>query len=309
MTETPTEVQRILDPGDRRASPARVAVVQCDAQVGLDHRDDNVRRGLDLAARAADDGATLIVLPELCATGYAFATRAEAYAHAEDVPSGDTVRVWEEFARARGVHLVGGLVERDGVRLYDTAVLVGPNGYVGRYRKTHLWNTEKLWFTPGDLGCPVFDTPIGRIGLLVCWDIWFPEVPRLLALQGADIICSSNNWVWTPPPIFDSSGRCMATYLTMTAAHVNNVVIAAANRIGTDRDARFLGCSLIAGTNGWPIGEVAGSDEERILTADIDVVASRSAPIWNNLNDLVRDRRTDLYDPMLGYTLSPTVPR
>lgn len=299
----------MTDDADGRVSPARVAVVQCGAQVGVTNRTDNLERGLALAANAADDGATLIVLPELTSTGYTFATRAEAFAHAEEVPSGPTVRAWEKFARERGVHLVAGLAERDGPRLFDTAVLVGPDGYVGRYRKTHLWNTEKLWFTPGDEGYPVFETPLGRIGLLICWDIWFPEVPRLLAMQGADIICSVNNWVWTPPPIFDASGKCMAVYLTMTAAHVNNVVIAAANRIGTDRDARFLGCSLIAGTNGWPIGDVAGPDEERVLTADIDIVASRSAPIWTSLNDLVRDRRTDLYDDMLGYTLSPRAPR
>ncbi|MFE6871795.1 nitrilase family protein [Kitasatospora sp. NPDC057692] len=294
---------------DHRVSPARIAVVQCDAQVGTANRERNLRRGLDLAGQAADGGATLVVLPELCATGYAFATRAEAYAHAEEVPSGATVRAWEAFARDRGVHLVGGLVEQDGVRLFDSAVLVGPDGYIGHYRKTHLWNTEKLWFTPGDRGFPVFETRLGRIGLLICWDIWFPEVPRLLALQGADIICSANNWTWTPPPVLDASGRCMAAYLTMTAAHVNNVVIAAANRIGTDRDARFLGCSLIAGTGGRPLGEIAGPDEERVLTADVDVVASRAAPIWNPLNDLVRDRRTDLYDPMLGYRRSGPFPR
>lgn len=308
VTDDPPLSPRTHRP-DGRVSPARVAVVQCDAQVGVANRTGNLERGLALAAEAADSGATLIVLPELVATGYAFATRAEAFAHGEEVPSGPTVRAWEEFARERDVHVVAGLAERDGPRLFDTAVLVGPDGYVGRYRKTHLWNTEKLWFTPGDEGYPVFETPLGRIGLLICWDIWFPEVPRLLAMQGADIICGANNWVWTPPPIFDASGKCMAAYLTMTAAHVNNVVIAAANRVGTDRDARFLGCSLIAGTNGWPIGDVAGPDEERILTADIDVVASRGAPIWTSLNDLVRDRRTDLYDAMLGYTLSPPAPR
>ncbi|MCZ7019414.1 nitrilase-related carbon-nitrogen hydrolase, partial [Salmonella enterica] len=86
-----------------------------------------------------------------------------------------------------------------------------------------------------------FETPIGRIGLLICWDIWFPEVPRILSQQGADIICSLNNWVWTPPPLFDEAGKCMASYLTMTAAHVNNVFIAAASRIGEERDARYLG--------------------------------------------------------------------
>ncbi|MFI7439612.1 nitrilase family protein [Nonomuraea indica] len=299
----------MTDAENHPVSPARVAVIQFDPQVGLDNRAANTDRALALAERAADDGATLIVLPELSATGYSFRDRAEAYAHAEEVPDGATVRTWESFARERGVHVVTGLAERDGVRLFDTAVLVGPDGYVGRYRKTHLWNREKLWFTPGDLGFPVFDTPIGRIGLLICWDIWFPEVPRLLAQQGADIICSVNNWVWTPPPIFDETGRCMASYLTMTAAHVNNVFIAAANRVGTDRGARFLGCSLIAGTNGWPIGRVAGAEEETILTADIDVVSARSAPIWNQLNDLIRDRRTDLYDPLLGYGLGHVAPR
>ena len=292
-----------------RVSPATVAVVQFDPQVGLEHGEHNRTRALELAAQAAADGATLIVLPELATTGYTFASREEAYAHAEPVPEGPTVAAWEAFAREHGVHLVGGIAERDGVRLFDTAVLIAPDGYVGRYRKTHLWNQEKLWFTPGDEGLPVFETTIGRIGLLICWDIWFPEVPRLLAQQGADIIASINNWVWTPPPLFDEAGRCMATYLTMTAAHVNNVVIAAADRVGTERDSRFLGCSVIAGTNGWPIGRVAGPEEETILSAEIDVVAARSAPIWNDLNDLLRDRRTDLYDGMLGYRLGPALPR
>jgi len=161
----------------------------------------------------------------------------------------------------------------------------------------------------GRSGLSSFDTPIGRIGLLICWDIWFPEVPRILSQQGADIICSLNNWVWTPPPLFDDAGKCMASYLTMTAAHVNNVFIAAASRIGEERGARYLGCSLIAGTNGWPIGQVASADKQEILFADIDLTSSRSALIWNNLNDLHRDRRTDLYDQMLGYTQHPCLPR
>ena len=155
----------------------------------------------------------------------------------------------------------------------------------------------------------MFETAIGPIGMLVCWDIWFPEVPRLLAQQGADIICSVNDWVWTPPPLFDETGKCMATYLTMTAAHVNNVYIAAADRVGVERGARFLGCSVIAGTNGWPLGPVAGPEEETILTADVDLSTARSAPVWSELNDLLRDRRNDLYDGMLGYRLNAALPR
>ena len=290
-------------------SPVRIAVVQFDPQVGTQHCQTNLQNSLQLAQQAAKNGANLIVLPELANTGYLFSSRQDAFKHAEVVPDGPSVRTWIDFARQHQVYLVAGLAEQEGMQLFDTAVLLGPDGFIGKYRKAHLWNKEKLWFTPGDLGFPVFETPIGRIGLLICWDIWFPEVPRLLSLQGADIICSLNNWVWTPPPLFDDAGKCMASYLTMTAAHVNNVFIAAANRIGEEQGERYLGCSLIAGTNGWPIGEVAPADEQTILYADIDLSTARSAPIWNNLNDLCRDRRVDVYESMLGYHQHPCLPR
>ena len=290
-------------------SAVRVAVVQFDPQTGTHNSQNNLQNSLDLALQAFENGANLIVLPELANTGYVFSSRKDAFNHAETVPDGPSVQAWTRFAQEHQVYLVAGMVEQDDMRLFDTAVLLGPDGFIGKYRKAHLWNKEKLWFTPGDLGFPVFETPIGRIGLLICWDIWFPEVPRLLCQQGADIICSLNNWVWTPPPLFDDSGKCMASYLTMTAAHVNNVFIAAANRIGEEPDARYLGCSLIAGTNGWPIGAVAPADEQIILYADVDLSTARSAPIWNTLNDLQRDRRTDIYDGMLGYCHHPRLPR
>ncbi|AZF35018.1 N-carbamoylputrescine amidase [Pseudomonas sp. R1-43-08] len=290
-------------------SPVRVAVVQFDPQVGTYNRASNLETSLSLALQAVNNGANLIVLPELANTGYLFNSRQDAYLHAEPVPDGPSLRAWMDFAQFHQVHLVAGLAERDGMQLFDTAVLLGPDGLIGKYRKAHLWNKEKLWFSPGNLGFPVFETPIGRIGLLICWDIWFPEVPRILTQQGADIICSLNNWVWTPPPLFDEAGKCMASYLTMTAAHVNNVFIAAANRIGEEQDARYLGCSLIAGTNGWPIGKIASPNEQAIIYADIDLSSARSAPIWNSLNDLQRDRRSDLYDGMLGYRLHPCLPR
>ncbi|MBF6073847.1 nitrilase family protein [Nocardia beijingensis] len=294
---------------DQRHSPLRVAVVQFDPQVGVENLKANAAAVQERLLRAVEEGANLVVLPELATTGYTFATREEAYAHAEVVPDGATVAGWVSFAAEHEVYLVGCLPELDGARLYDTAVLVGPEGFIGKYRKTHLWNEEKLFFTPGDLGYPVFDTKVGRIGLLVCWDIWFPETARIVAQQGADIICIPTGWVWTPPPLYDASGTCMAAYLTMTAAHVNNVFIATADRIGTERTSGFMGNSLIAGTNGWPIGRIAGPDEDTILYADIDVVQARTAPIWNQLNDLHRDRRTDLYDQLLGYRGGPALPR
>lgn len=290
-------------------SPVRAAAIQFDPRVGIENKQFNLAETLRLIGEAADNGANLIVLPELANTGYTFETREEAYLHGENVPGGPTSQAWEDLASERNLYIVGGLVELDGVYIYDTAVLIGPDGFIGKYRKTHLWDREKLIFTPSIDGFPVFETKIGRIGLLICWDIWFPEVPRILAVQGADIICSVNNWVWTPPPLFDNAGNCMASYLTMSASHVNNIPIVAADRVGTERGSKFLGCSLITGINGWPIGEIADPEENAILYADLDVVASRSALIWNSHNDLARDRRIDLYDPLLGYTGGTPFPR
>ena len=294
---------------DTSVSPVRVAVAQFEPRVGVENLKANaVAVGKRLTA-AADAGAGLIVLPELATTGYVFESRDEAFAHAEAVPDGPTVESFAQLAVERNLYIVGCVVEQDGMKLYDTAVLVGPDGYIGRYRKTHLWNTEKLWFTPGDEGFSVFDTRIGRVGLLVCWDIWFPETARIVTQMGADIICIPTGWVWTPPPLYDASGVCMAAYLTITAAHANNVFIATADRIGQERGAGFMGNSLIAGTNGWPIDRIAGPDEDTILYADVDLTAARTAPVWNQLNDLHRDRRTDLYDQMLGYRGATPLPR
>jgi predicted amidohydrolase len=294
---------------DSRVSPVRVAVAQFEPRVGVENLKANAEAVEDRIVAAADAGAQLIVLPELATTGYVFESREEAFAHAEAVPDGRTVESFARLAAERDLYIVGCVVEQDGARLFDTAVLVGPGGYIGRYRKTHLWNTEKLWFTPGDEGFSVFETRIGRIGLLVCWDIWFPETARIVAQMGADIICIPTGWVWTPPPLYDASGVCMAAHLTIAAAHVNNVFIATADRIGQERGAGFMGNSLIASTSGWPVDRIAGPDEDTILYADVDLTAARTAPIWNQLNDLHRDRRTDLYDQMLGYRGATPLPR
>lgn len=295
MSETPRSA---VHPA---VSALRVAAVQSDPQVGLENKEANGAATLQQIRETAANGARLIVLPELASTGYSFDNREEAYAHAEPVPDGPTCTAWTELAKELDVYIVAGIAESDDITLYDTAVLIGPEGFIGKYQKTHLWNREKLIFTPGS-SYPIFETRIGRIGLLICWDIWFPEVARILTAQGADIICSVNNWVWTPPPLFDDAGNCMASYLTMGASHVNGVPIVAANRVGSERGGKFLGCSLITGVNGWPIGGIADAEQKAVLYADLDVMAARSAVVWSDLNDLPRDRRTDLYDTLLGYT-------
>lgn len=290
-----------------QASPVKVAAIQFDPQVGVENKSANLGQTVERIREAASEGARLVVLPELANTGYSFDTRDEAYAHAEEVPSGPACTAWSKEACDLDIYIVAGVAEVEDIYMYDTAVLIGPDGFIGKYRKTHLWNREKLFFTPGD-EYPVFETKIGRIGLLICWDIWLPEVPRILAAQGADVICSVNNWVWTPPPLFDEAGNCMASYLTMAASHCSCVPIVAANRVGEERGGTFLGCSLITGTNGWPIGGIADARSDGTLYADLDLMATRSAVAWSELNDLSRDRRTDLYSPLLGYDKgSPTV--
>lgn len=290
-------------------SPMHAAAIQFDPRVGVEKKKANLAETLRLINKAADNRANLIVLPELCNTGYNFDTREEAYLHGESLPNGPTAQAWQDLARERNLYIVGGLVELDGVYLYNTAVLIGPDGFIGKYRKTHLWDREKLIFTPGIEGFPVFETKIGRIGMLICYDIWFPEVARILAVQGADVICSANNWIWTPPPMLDEAGNGMTTYLTMSTSNLNSVPIIAASRVGSERGSKYLGCSLITGVTGWPIGKVAGPEESTILYADLDIVASRSAMFWSDNNDIARDRRIDLYDPLLGYTGGTPQPR
>ena len=274
----------------------KVACIQLEPSVG--EKDKNVRRTLELVGTAADAGARLVILPELCNSGYVFESRAEAYALAEEIPHGPTCRAWTEIARRRGLYLVAGISERDGEALYNTAVVIGPSGHVGTFRKVHLWGAENLFFEPGNLGFPVFKTALGRIATFICYDGWFPESYRLCALQGADIVCIPTNWV--PIPGQEEKREAMANILCMAAAHANSVFVAAADRIGVERGQPFIGQSIIVSYTGWPIGGPASADREEIIYADVNLADARRGRNWNEYNQVLRDRRIDVYDEMLG---------
>lgn len=273
-----------------------IACVQMEPQVG--RKRHNVAQCVRHIEAAAHHGASLVVLPELVSTGYVFKDRAEVFALAEPVPNGETALLLAETAQRLGVHIVAGIAERLDEQLYNSAILIGPSGFVGVYRKLHLWNDEHRFFEPGDLGVPVFDTPLGRIAVAICYDGWFPETYRLAATQGADIVCVPTNWV--PMPAQPDDRPAMATTLTMAAAHSNGVVIACANRVGIERGQPFVGQSLIVNGNGWPVAGPASIDREEILYAAIDLTRTRAARTLNAFNHVLRDRRTDVYDPMLG---------
>ena len=280
----------------RKESIVKIACCQMEPIVG--NKSDNLKKSIQMIEEAASNGANLIVLPELCNSGYVFETREEAFELSEEIPSGDSCKSWSKICKKLGVHIVAGINERAGDLLYNSSVVLGPNDYVGTFRKVHLWNEENLFFEPGDLGFPVFKTPIGRISCHICYDSWFPESYRLAALQGADIVCVSTNWV--PIPGQDKGREAMANILVMAAAHVNSVFIAAADRIGTERGQPFIGQSLIASYTGWPIGGPASTDKEEIIYAEANLSDARRKRNWTEYNQALRDRRKDVYGEMLG---------
>ena len=284
------------NPAERGVEDLVVACVQMEPHVGSKH--DNVAQCIRHIEAAAHHGASLVVLPELANSGYVFSDRDEAFALAEPLPEGETAQLLAETTQRLGIHVVMGIAERSGNQLYNSAILTGPAGHIGVYRKLHLWNNEHRFFEPGDRGVPVFDTPLGRIAIAICYDGWFPETYRLAAMQGADIVCVPTNWV--PMPAQPDDRPAMATTLTMAAAHSNGVVIACANRIGMERGQPFVGQSLIVGGNGWPVAGPASVDREEILYAAIDLTRTRSERTLNAFNHVLSDRRADVYDPMLG---------
>jgi N-carbamoylputrescine amidase len=278
-----------------------IACVQMEPIVG--RKDDNLRRSIEMIEEAARNGARLVVLPELCNSGYVFKTREEAFALSEAVPGGPTSEAWMEVAARHDLHIVAGINERDGDALYNSSVVIGPHGHVGTFRKVHLWNEENLFFEPGNLGFPVFRTPIGRIGTFICYDGWFPESYRLCALQGADIVCIPTNWV--PIPGQDKDREAMANILVMAGAHSNSVFIAAADRVGTERGQPFEGQSVIVSYTGWPMAGPASTDKEEIIYAEANLADARRKRNWNEYNQVLRDRRGDVYDEMLGSQAPP----
>ena len=272
-------------------APVRVACCQMAPEVG--RKADNLARSADFIERAAAGGANVIVLPELCSSGYVFESRAEAFALADGYDDGDSTTRWAALARRLGVYVVAGFAERAGDRLFNAAAVVGPRGRVGLFRKVHLWGDENLFFSPGDLGFPVFATEYGTLGVGICYDGWFPEFYRAVALKGAELVCVPTNWV--PIPGQDPQREAMANILTMASAHTNSICIAAADRVGCERGQPFIGQSLIVSHTGWPVAGPASVSDEQILYADLDLAQARRARRWNDFNQVLRDRRPDAY--------------
>jgi len=242
---------------------------------------------------AAGQGADLVLLPELVSSGYMMSSREEAFGLAERAGEGPATSAWKELAAELGVIVVAGFPERDAGRLFNASILCLPDGSHTVYRKVHLWDEEALYFEPGDLGFGVVDTRFGRLGMMICYDGWFPESYRSLVMQGVDLVCVPTNWVPIPGQAEGQPG--MATILTMGAAHSNGIIVAAADRVGVERGQEFIGQSLIVSHTGWPVAGPAAPTGSALLIADVDIAAARRSRAWGAFNHPVRDRRPESY--------------
>jgi N-carbamoylputrescine amidase len=275
-----------------------------------ERREDNLAKAKDLVRDAVRRGAKLVCLPELFLSRYFCQSEDAAhFALAEPVP-GPTTEAFLELARELDATLVVSLFERRAAGLYHNtaAVIDGARGYVGKYRKMHIPDDpryyEKFYFTPGDLGFRTFATGAGPIGVLVCWDQWYPEAARLTALQGADVLLYPTAIGWHPEEREALGERQHAAWETMQRSHAiaNGCFVIAANRTGFEpapgadsaagQGIQFWGSSFIAGTDGRILAK-AGVDEERALVADLDIAEiDESRTGW----PFLRDRRIDAYD-------------
>jgi predicted amidohydrolase len=246
--------------------------------------DDNLDR-IAAALRTAE--ADLLVLPELCASGYQFVSKDEVRELSEAVPDGRTTTRLLDLAKQTQMVIVAGLPERSGSVCYNSAVAVGPRGFIGCYRKTHLFFEETLFFNPGDTGFQVWEIGQAKIGIMICFDWYYPEAARTLALKGADIICHPSNLVLPNCP--DSMPvRCLE----------NRVFAVTCNRTGSEaRHGKdrltYIGNSEIVSPRG-AILHRAPRDQEALCVVEIDPAEARNKSV-TPYNDLLRDRREALY--------------
>jgi len=250
-----------------------------------------VRENVESAIRkisglSADGG--IVVLPELFSTGYQFTSRDEAFRYAEDAKSGYTVKRLVAAAKKGSLHIVAGICEKAGKKVYNSSVLVGPDGVRALYRKAHLFSDEKNIFSRGNTRFRVHDVAGVKVGMMICYDWIYPEAARTLALKGASIICHPSNLVlrYCPPGMVT---RCLE----------NGVFAVTANRVGSEQrvkgvELKFIGSSQVVAPDGRVLAR-ASSDKVEARVLEIDTAATIEKAV-TPLNRIFEDRRPSLYD-------------
>ena len=289
------------------ASQIRLALLQHCCSDDLQANFDKISKQIVAAAK---QGAQLVLLQELHNSPYFCQTEeTRQFDLAETIPGPSTDRL-SALAKQHQLVIVASLFEKRAAGLYhNTAVVLDADGSLaGRYRKMHIPDDpgfyEKFYFTPGDLGFEPIQTSLGRLGILVCWDQWFPEAARLMALAGAELLLYPTAIGWDPEDQGDEQQRQLDAWVTVQRAHAvaNGIPVAACNRTGFEaapdgsgKGIQFWGNSFIAGPQGELLAR-ASHDKEEILYATLDMARSESVRrIW----PFLRDRRIDAYDAIL----------
>ena len=279
-----------------------IACVQTDVSLAkVDSNTDCVISHLEAEAKA---GTRLVIFPECVLTGYGFATPDEAKRHALSRGSNSLRRI-EQACSSLNIHACLGFLESDeNGRLFNTAVLTGPSGHVGCYRKTHLpWLGVDRWVTPGNGPWQVHEIGGLRVGMIICYDGSFPESPRALALLGADLIILPTNW--------PEGARTVIDHLVTSRAVENHLYFAACNRIGSESGFRFLGESRIVAPDGSFVA-CSSDDSPAVLRGTVDPNRSRKKHLVRvaGAHEIHRmaDRRPDLYGILADGDLKPAFP-
>lgn len=266
----------------------KIAGVQMDISI-IDNA-GNVARMIDQLRITTSAGAQLSIFPECAVTGYCFGSLAEARPYAESI-AGPSVLAMTAACRELNCYAVFGMLERDGERIFNVAVLAGPTGLVGVYRKVHLpYLGIDMFSTPGDCPFAIHEVAGIKIGMLICYDAAFPEATRALALLGADLIVLPTNW----PPGAETMASCSIPCRAME----NQVYFAAVNRVGKERGFQFIGESSLCAPNGQVLSRAAGT-AAAILYTEVDPLVSRQKRIVRvpdqHIIDRMADRRPEFY--------------
>ena len=266
----------------------KIAAVQMEPRITI--KKENLDKIIAKTKTAALNGSNLIVFPECALTGYVFNSREEALLYADTIPGLSTDKI-EACCKELKVYVIVGLIERTGDKCFNAAVLIGPEGLIGKYRKNHLpFLGVDRFLDRGDEPFRVYETEIGKIGIHICYDCNFPESARVMTLMGADILALPTNW---------PEGReGIPKYVAPTRAYENKVHLVAADRVGWERGTKFIGQSKIINAWGDTLAEASIEDEE-ILYGEVNIAEAREKHIILRPGefevDCIRDRRPEFY--------------
>ena len=254
----------------------------------------NRKASVDAVASLFEQGADIVVVPEMAVPWYT--TNREALEPLAEPLDGPTIAAWQgQAARHEGL-VVGGLCERSGDSIYNSAVAVDASGVIAHYRKLHLFDVEKHCFAPGDAGLTVVETAYGIIGLCICYDLRFVEVVRVLALRGADLICVPTAWVRGFDRRQYREGELIAhAEGALVQANLSQVFIACTSQVGAGDGVELLGSSVVADPYGRMAGGPLSTVREQLEVVDVDLSEARRAQARSELIRPRADRRTDVY--------------